>query len=241
MKITQGILGCAVAIGLATCSTSTVQAVETSFDNEVFTPLNIMLQVRYNDNKGKVREAVATSKDLLKLLGYPSKDQLATDYDGEGDDADVFVINKDGIVEDLTEDNILSVEFNPLVSKNGKNGKDDSFSESEKGIISFDFDFTQEESFAAIVPDGDAPPSGTETSFDVSGVYVFSETGAATKNDSEKITTNLNATNIQGDGEVNDEETSVKSNVTSVFTDGDFLLLHGTANGTGSGTVEIGG
>jgi hypothetical protein len=223
MKLINGILGCALIAGLTAHAASNQNG--TVIGNTVYTPLNIKLQAQFTNSKGNVREASLTSKDLINLLGFPKDAQLATDYDGFGDAADVVVIENGAILEDLTTDNIFSIDFNALVPKVDKGGINGPFTESEKGLLSLNFDFTNNIQ-AGIVAHGSAQvPPGDEFFFEATGVYTWSDAGAAIKNGGQKITTKLNGFNLVGDGFEDD-------NVTPTIKDG-------SASGNGGGTVTI--
>ena len=230
MKLIQGLLGCALAVGL---TASTLQA-DTVFGNTVYTPLNLKLKVQYNDSKGVVHEANVTSKDILQLLGYPKGDQLATAYDGFGHFAEVFVINKNGIVANLTSQEIFSISFNQLVNKQNKDGKNGSFSVAEKGVVTLNFDFigfVTNSIVAQEVPNG-------EVSFTANGVYLWQSNGGAIKNGDQKIATKLTTSSFVGDGFGTNVAPTVKANA-AITGNGDFLIKDGTSDGIGGGTVFV--
>lgn len=234
MKLITGILTCILAAGLAGFLTGTAQA-GSVINNTIYTPLNIKLQIQYNDSKGRVHEASLTSKDLLQLMGFPSKDKLATDYDGLGDDADVFVMENNSAIADLTTNGTFTIDFNNLVAQQDQGGKNGAFTESEKGILSLNFDFIE---FIQPTVIAQRVPSGNEFFFEATGVYFFQETGAAIKGGNQKITTKLDAGRMVGDGGESTFNPGIQPNV-SAPTNSDFLIKYGTVSGSGGGTVII--
>ena len=236
MKLISSIVGCALAAGL---TVGTLQAGGPGAI--VYTKLNFNLMVQYNDAKGIIHEATITSKDLLKLVGFP-KDGLVTDYaSGFGDPADVFVIDKNGIVADLTTEDILSVGFTKVVNKRQSTGKNGSFDESEKGVISFSFDFTGSSTQTLAVAEGSAPPPTDEFSFDCSGFYYWEAIGGAVKKGEQKVATAITSNTYAGNG----FDSTIAPATPAIQSDaktpgnGDFLIKDGTVNGKGSGTVGV--
>jgi hypothetical protein len=232
MKLIHGILGCVLAAGLTAHAAS-----GTVISNTVFTPLDIKLKVQYNNSSGHVRAMAVTSKDLLKLLGYPASYRLATDYDGFGDAADVYVIDKNSVVEDLTSNDVLSVNFDETVNRYEiENGKTGAYADGESGVLSMTLDFTN--IIEAGVADGE-PPIGNEFSFEASGVYDWHKIGATIKEGRQKTSTKLRATGMVGVGSdttiaptlVPDVQFYLKDNI------GDFLIKDGSVDGKGGGIV----
>jgi hypothetical protein len=241
MKLIHGILSCALVAGLTAHAAPSQNG--TVIGNTVYTPLNIKLQTQFTNSKGKVREASLTSKDLISLLGFPKDAKLATDYDGFGDNADVVVIENGAILEDLTTDNIFSIDFNVLVPKLDKN-KNGVFTESERGLLSLNFDFINIDIVPpppqnGIAAKGSAQlPPGDEFFFEATGVYDWSESGGAIKGGDQKIATKLNGFNLVGDGfEDTNVTPTIKSNVSN--SESDFLIKDGYASGNGGGTVGV--
>ena len=234
MKLKTLILTCTLAAGLAGFIPVTAQAGPV-IDSTIYTPLNIKFQIQYNDSKGRVREASLTSKDLLKLMGFSSKDKFATDYDGLGDDANVFVLENNSAIADLSTNGTFTIDFNNIVVKQDQSGKNGSFTGSEKGVLSLNFDFSQFIQPTVITQD---VPSGNEYIFEATSVYFFQETGAAIKNGNQKITTKLDAIRTVGDGGESTVVPGVQPDVSNP-TDSDFLIKAGTVSGSGSGTSGV--
>ena len=228
MKLIHGILGCVLAAGLTAHAAGPANN-GTVIDNTVYTPLDIKLKTQYNDKKGTIHEASLTSKEILKLLGFPKGDKLATDYNGFGDSADVFVIDKNGIVADLTSEDVFSIDFSKIINKRDNSGKNDSFDDSEKGTLSLSFDFTGLE-VAGVVAQGEAPPPSDEFSFDCDGVYIWQKSGGAIKDGDQKVTTKLTAVSFVGNGFDSDlaPAPSIQSDSKTPGS-GDFLIKDGTA------------
>jgi hypothetical protein len=223
-----------LAAGLAGLITGTAQAGPV-VNNTIYTPLNIRLHIQYNDSKGRIRQASLTSKDLLKLMNLSTKDKFATDYDGLGDGADVYVIENNSVIADLTTNDIFTIDFNNLVAWQDQSGKNGNFTQTEKGVLSLNFDFSEFIQPTVIAQD---VPSGNEFIFETTGVYFFQRTGAAIKNGSQKITTTLDASRTVGDGGESTVSPGIQPDV-SIPTASDFLIKAGTVSGSGSGTVGI--
>lgn len=234
MKLIQGIFGCALVAGLTTFVSVPAQAGGTVIGNTVFTPLNIKLKVQYTDSKGKVHEAGVTSKDLLKLIGAAKGNQLATDYDGFGDEADVFLIDKDSVIADLSSDSIFYISFNQLVSKYDKGGKNGSFSEAERGIVSMEFDSSYT-IYSGVQPLFITPED--YVTFEATGVYTWQESGGAIKNGDQKISTNLSVSKVIGSGF--DSSLTPTIQPKEAPSGGSYLIKDGSASGSGGGTVNV--
>jgi hypothetical protein len=234
MKLKTLILTCILAAGLAGLIPGTAQA-GPAINNIIYTPLNIKLHIQYNDSKGKIHQASLTSKDLLKLMSLSTKDKFATDYDGHGDGADVYVIENNSAIADLTTNGIFTIDFTNLVSWHDQTGRNGTFTETEKGVLSLNFDFSEFIQPTVIAQD---VPSGNEFLFEATGVYFFQRTGAAVKNGSQKITTTLDASRTVGVGGESTVSLGVQPDV-SIPSASDFLIKAGTVGGSGSDTVGI--
>lgn len=103
MKSTTGILGCALAAGLVTFAADNAQA-GVVINNTVYAPAKLKLTAQYPDGN-KLKKMSITAKDVLKDQGYNSNVQLAANsYTG-----DIWVINKDTLMENLSYEGILYV------------------------------------------------------------------------------------------------------------------------------------
>ena len=114
MKMTTGILGCALAAGLMTFAADKAQASGIVIGNSFYEPISLKVVVNYADNsndKTKFKKASITSKTVLKKLGYKN----ATLAYLEGD---VYVIDTKTkeVLTDLTEDGIMTADFTSLLS-----------------------------------------------------------------------------------------------------------------------------
>lgn len=107
MKLNQVITGCALAAGLMAFAASNVQA-GVVIDNSLYSPLNLKATVKYYDNN-KVKQATETSKQLLKDLGFNGNVKLALGPSLSENWYDVYVINKDSVVANLTTSGLASV------------------------------------------------------------------------------------------------------------------------------------
>ena len=214
-------MGCLLAAGLTAHAAGSGNN-GTVFGNIVYSPLDLKLKIQYNDSKGRVHEATITSKDILQLLGYPKGDQLATDYDG---------------FANLSSEEIFGIDFNYLVNKKEKDNKSGSFSDSEKGVVSLNFDFIAPTP-TGIVAHGSSQVPPSEVSFEANGVYLWQSSGGAIKNGDQKIATSLTANSFVGDGFGTESTPAIKANA-AISGSGDFLIKDGTSDGNGGGTVTV--
>lgn len=152
MKLTTGILGCALAAGLMTFAPNTVQA-GVVIGGNLYSPLKLKITVTYSQN-GKLKKATVSSKDALKELGYPKSDSLAVSrYSG-----DVWVINKDTLKANVSTNGYLTVNLDWIVYAN----KGNTYTEAGTSEVVY-----YEGGYAY----------GTESAnwFDISGVYTYKD------------------------------------------------------------------
>jgi 2',3'-cyclic-nucleotide 2'-phosphodiesterase (5'-nucleotidase family) len=158
------------------------------------------------------------------------------DYDGFGDLADVFVVDNNVIVADLTTEEIFSIAFNQIVIKRDNSNKNGSFNNEEKGVLTMHFDFTGSAP-TGIAAQGSSQGSTGDYSFDVNGSYVWSASGGVIKNGDQKITTKLTADTFVGDGFDSSISPAIQSKVPGG--NGEFLINDGSVDGSGKGTVTV--
>lgn len=103
MKPTTGILGCALAAGLVTFAADNAQANDV-INNVVYAPVKLKLTAQYQDGN-KIKKMSITAKDVLKDLGYNNNVKLTA----ASDTGDIWVVNKDSLMEDLSSAGILYV------------------------------------------------------------------------------------------------------------------------------------
>ena len=220
MKLKKIVSVCALATGLATFATSSSQA-GVVIENTLFTPLNIKLVATYNDPKtGKLKQVSLSTKDFLKTFGYDKGDQLAVTI-GDGGTGDVYVINKNSVITDLTEDGNVFLDSNELVSHESGNKNSDKYSSA--GTLTID-------AYSDPVFDPEFDQSASEDNSDfwveASGIYSYTETESAPdKNGNSSRTTSLTAGALTGEGfdvDLNDESA---------------LPVSGSVSGKGSGKV----
>lgn len=123
MKLNQVITGCALAAGLMAVATFNAQA--TVVDGDLLASANLKGTISYDDN-GKIKKATFTNKDILENLGLDDKgNKIAYNVDTE----DVWVINKDNFVADLTDDYeavyiyLYQYTYAEKENQNGNSGK----------------------------------------------------------------------------------------------------------------------
>jgi len=176
MKITTGILGCALVAGLMTFASGKAQAKDLVISNEVYAPFNLKLSTEYVSG-GKLKKASITSKQFLKDNNYNDKVTLAVNTTT----FEVWVINKDSLISNLTSNDTLSIAFSAVQTAQ-PNANKDSFKEA--GIF---------EVFSDNGPD----------TFDISGVYSDSFSyGKVDKNNEQSYKESLKAKNLSGSGSI---------------------------------------
>jgi hypothetical protein len=179
MKLTQGILGCALAAGLMAFAADQAQAIIINGDNYV--PFNLKLKGSFDDG-GKIKKHSFSSKDALKDAGFNGKVTLALGP-GTENEFDVYVIQKNGknstVMADLSTNGVFVVDAeDPIVDVEKGN------TESVAGIVHVSYD--SEESILAT----------SEDDFELDGVYSASETD----NNNGKINQKFKATSLSGSG-----------------------------------------
>ncbi|HXI69028.1 MAG TPA: ice-binding family protein [Verrucomicrobiae bacterium] len=172
MKLTTGLLGCALAAGLMTFATNKAQA-NLVIDNTVYAPFKLKLSTQYMDGN-KHKKASITSKDFLKDEGYNNKVQLVVNTDT----FDIWVVNKDTLVANLSSDDTLSIFFSDSQTTQ-PNPKKESYKET--GVLE-------------VISDG-------VNSFDISGAYSDSYSwGKVDKKGNQTYKESLTAKDLSGDG-----------------------------------------
>jgi hypothetical protein len=179
MKLTTGILGCALATGLMIFAADKAQA-SLVISNTVYAPMKLKLQTQYIDGN-KWKKASITSKQWLKDQGYNDKVQLAVNTDTY----DIWVVNKDTLVANLSTNDMLTLNFY-LYNTAKPNSNKESYQ--EKGLIE-------------IYTDNEA----SVDAFDVSGPYSDNYSyGKTDKNGDYNYKENASAKNLSGTGNVPD-------------------------------------
>src|SRR5258706_5512722 len=105
MKLITGILGCALAAGLMTFAADKAQA-GVVIDNTVYATFNLKISTQYQDGN-KLKKASLTSKQFLKDIGFNGNVKLAVNTDTY----DVWVINKDTLMANLSTNDTLAISF----------------------------------------------------------------------------------------------------------------------------------
>lgn len=177
MKLTTGILGCALATGLMIFATDSAQAKNLVIGNTVYAPLNLKLQTEYIDGN-KWKKASITSKQWLKDQGYNNNVSLAVNTDTD----DIWLVNKDSLMQNLTTSGLLSFSFSNYQQVQPNPNKD---SYQARGIIEI---YTGESAVDA---------------FDVSGPYSYNySSGKVDKKGNYKYKDQVKAKNVSGTGNV---------------------------------------
>lgn len=191
MKYTQIITGCALAVGLMTVASNQTQAASSGssgkivVDNALYSPINVKVTVKYVDGN-KIKQASATSKDLLKDLGFNTQQVVLC----LGEDGDVYVVNKkNGDVVDISasETNGMRVIINEQIYTEKYSGKDDSkYNYNSEGQIEVQF-------------------MGDSSQFDLTGVYSAKlDNNTNSNKGTQQVKTSAQAKNLSGMGSVID-------------------------------------
>jgi hypothetical protein len=212
-------LGCALAAGVLAFAGGKVQA-GAVIGGQLYTPVSLKLVVTYYAGNGKFKKLTVSAKDILVLLGYAKNNQLA-----RGPGGDIFVIDKNTVMADLTVGGFLSMDFNQLLYTEVHPNDGAAFTFTESGLLAVNF-----------YSDGGADESGGHSSaywFEVSGVYTGSGQVSAIKNNEnneQTVKENLKSPALSGDGFDLDAFNANFANSPSVPVTGD-------VSGSGSGMV----
>jgi hypothetical protein len=188
MKLThKNILACALAAGLMTGAGKVKAAV---IDNTLFTPVTIQIVAftTPNDN-GKIVKVRINNKDLLTVLSDTfnesfKNDQLAVEI-GNSDSGDVVIINKNGVVEDLSSGDDINIDLNDVVDSNTENSKQAKHSEAGDATFTFYSD-PQFDDIEDTELDTAESENASSLWFELTGSYHYTETDTF-KNNSSKV------------------------------------------------------
>ena len=183
MKMTTGILGCALVAGLMTFAADKAQA-GVVIGNTLYSPLKLKITVQYIKN-GKVAKASVTAKQILKDLGWSDARQLAVSRDT----GDVWVLNKKALVTDISSypNDYLFVNLNWYdYGYTGKN--DNTYNESGVAYVNF-YDDGYEANYKE-----------SSNWFEISGAYTYKDVDGPVKNGSYQDNESMKANALSGDG-----------------------------------------
>jgi hypothetical protein len=221
MKITAGILGCALAAGLMAFATDKAQAVV--IGNELYIPLNIKLSVSYYDANGNIKQARVTSKDVLKQVGAPKDTILAFDFSSPWD---VFLVNKTTVLTDLTDSGYVTMFWSDTLD-NQINKGNGSYKYSEAGIL--EIDVYSDPVFTEGLDKAASEENSSEW-FEISGFYTYNGTGSAIDNNgNQKFSANYKAKALSGYGHDSVMDLDIPSTT----------VLTGKASGSASGKLSV--
>jgi hypothetical protein len=216
LNFLKPILICTLAMGLMTFAPGKSLA-GVVIGNQLYTPVSLKLVVTYYDANGDFKKLTIASKDILNLQGYPPGDELAL-----GPLGDVYVIDKNTVITDLTATGFFFMNFNQLLlsSPQQNNG---GFKFTELGILSVNY-----------YSDGGLNDPGGHGSgywFEVSGSYSRSGQGSAVASNQQNVNVKFKASALAGQG-FDLAAFSVSPNNTAP------LPVTGSASGKGSGKVQ---
>ena len=207
MKLIQGILSCALAVGLMAFATNQAQA-GVVIGNTLYSPLKIKLVIGTYNKNGRIKKVSITARDVLKMLGYHNNVQLAINTGSSNNNKDdVVVINKDSVLENLTAEGILTADVNELLdsSTSGNSGRS---TYNSSGVLSLSFYSNPQFIESAVVPrtvnnpnlDQGASEDASDYWFEISGLYSYTETRSAINGGKQNISTSLSAEVLSGVG-----------------------------------------
>lgn len=181
MKMTTGILGCALVAGLMTFAPSQSQAGVVGTDGVLYSPLSLKLTINKVNSNDKITKETVTSKEVLKDLGYSSDVVLAV-----APNEDIVVINKKSgaIINNLSSNEVMWLNTDEFISTSKDKGNNGGYEDKFSGLVDIHLYF-----------DGD-----TFDRFDISGSYSGSEKGSSIKNGQQNINTKSDSKNLSGDG-----------------------------------------
>jgi hypothetical protein len=237
MKITKGILGCALAAGLTTFAADKAQA-GVVFENGLYSTAKIKLTVLYKESNGKFKKASINSKVILNDIegNTPNLSLVVGTVDSEND-GDIWVYNTKlkTLGEDLTEASVLTLTDDELISNETLNKNETKETSTSAGTVTLNFyDDPQfdDEAVAKVASDFDrlASQEDSDNWFELTGVY----NAKLTQSESEKSDTFSNhasakAITLSGDGEFMPNSTTPKT---------DLVPVYGSASLSGSGKLE---
>jgi hypothetical protein len=165
---------------------------------QLYTPLTINLSVTYYTSGGKIKKTTITSKDILNVQGYKG-DQLA-----RGPGGDIYILDKNTVVADLTASGYLTANLNVLLySETSKTQGavvliNSAFNYSESGVLNLDFysdpQFDEDGSL-----DQPASEAASHYWFEADGAYSRTGKVSAIKDNQRSVTENFNA-RLAGNG-----------------------------------------
>ena len=220
LNFLKHILVCALVVGLMTFAVGQSKA-GTVISGQLYTPVSLKLTVTYYAGSGKFKKITVSTKDILLLLGYTKSDQLA-----RGPGSDIYVIDKNAVMADLTAAGYLSMDFNQLLYTETHPNNGDAFTFTESGLLTVNF-----------YSDAGLDESNGHASdywFEVSGVYTGIGQVSAIKDNQQTEKVNLKSSALNGDGfDIN------AFNVNSANSPS--VPVTGSVSGNGSGKVLVGG
>lgn len=110
MKSTTVIIGCALAAGLMTFASGKVQA-GTVIDNSLYSAFKVKATLTYVNDADKYKKMSFNNKDLLEWSDTAGSGHKLATHDG-----DVYVIDKDAVLANLTEEGYTDISIDEYIS-----------------------------------------------------------------------------------------------------------------------------
>jgi hypothetical protein len=204
-------------LGVALMLAASKSQADTVVGGQIFAPVNLKLTFTFYDAAGKLKSMAATSKDILLLLGFSKNSQLA-----RGPGNDIFVLDKNVVMTDLTAAGYFSMNFNQLLYTETHPHNGVAFTFVESGTLAVNF-----------YSDAGADLSNGHSSdfwFEVSGAYTGSGSASAIKNNEQTVKENFKSSGLDGVGfDLNIFGINAANSPT--------VPVSGGASGSGSGKV----
>jgi hypothetical protein len=211
---------CALAAGLTAFATGKAAA-GVVISGQLYTPVKISVVVTYYTSPGKLKKVTISNKDILLLVGAGKNNQLA-----RGPNDDIFVIDKNSVLTDLTEDGYLSMNFNFGSGVYTQTPADDSlaFKFNEASVLDVNF-----------YSDAGLDESGGHASdywFETTGAYSGSGNASAIKGNQRTVSESFKSSAQSGTGfDVDTTNANPNNSAPQPVT--------GKVSGSGSGKVLV--
>jgi hypothetical protein len=233
----------ALTVGFMTFAAGPARA-GTVIGGQLYAPLSLKLVFTYYDSTGKFKKLTVSTKDVLVALGYGKKDQLA-----RGPGGDVYVLDQNTIVSDLSASGFLTENLNRLVynetshSNGGVVLLNSAFNYSEAGVLDLKvYDNPQVDEVTNVISAGVTnitsvlDPAGSRLAssfwFEVSGAYTRTGQDSAIKNNQQSVKETIKSPALSGSG-FDPDVTSANENNRPP------LPVSGSVSGSGSGKVLV--
>jgi hypothetical protein len=214
MKLTQGILGCALAAGLMAFASGQAQANDV-IDNALYLPLNLKASVTFTINNKPKKVSLSNKILIVDILELPKDTKLMV----SDDTGDVWAFSKENAPEDLTADGVLTITNTQIGSGTVKG-----IAETDTGTT--EIDFYDEPQFDTGL-DKVASEDNSDNWFEITGTYTLTHSEAAPKKGLSKVSDSFSAKGLTGSGFFDEVDAEIVP------------LTNGSVSAKGSGSLEV--